>query len=59
MASDTASGIHRWWLQSDPRWDIGTVTRALGQLVEAGLLDELPALDGRVRYRLKSSFNSE
>jgi len=52
-ASDTASGIHRWWLNADPRWDLNVVTTALEHLVQDELLEALSALDGRVRYRMR------
>jgi hypothetical protein len=48
-ASDTPDGIGVWWLggRSEP----ALVQEALDFLVEAGLVERLPATDGRARYR--------
>jgi len=51
-ACDTADGILEWWLQAGARWSLSQVEHTLEKLVQAGTLRRLPALDGRVRYRL-------
>jgi Fe2+ or Zn2+ uptake regulation protein len=50
-ACDTADGILEWWLQGSQVWSLAEVEHALQNLVRAGTLKRLPALDGRVRYR--------
>ena len=47
-ACDTALGIARWWLQCD---DAAPVQKALHWMTAHGLMEELPAADGRLRYR--------
>lgn len=48
-ACDTPDGIARWWLQG--RHAPQLVVLALDSLSARGLLERLPATDGRVRYR--------
>jgi hypothetical protein len=52
LACDTAEGARRWWLPQ--REDIGEsmVTAAFESLVGRCILETLPAVDGRIRYRL-------
>ena len=49
QACDTPDGIARWWLHG--RHAAGVVERALDSLLQQGLLERMPAADGRVRYR--------
>ncbi|MEJ8838008.1 hypothetical protein [Ramlibacter sp. AN1133] len=51
-ACDTADGILEWWLPASETWSLSQVEHTLERLVQAGTLRRLPALDGRVRYRL-------
>lgn len=49
QACDTPDGIARWWLHA--RHTAAVVERALESLLQQGLLERMPAADGRVRYR--------
>jgi len=51
LASDTAEGIHRWWL-CDTQFTPATVQQALDELGQQGVLARQPAADGHQRYRL-------
>jgi hypothetical protein len=51
LACDTQEGIARWWLPPGPGLDDQTLSRALEQMHQHGLIEQLPAADGRVRYR--------
>jgi len=47
-ACDTAPGIATWWLELD---DVALVQQALDWMTAHGLMEELTAADGRLRYR--------
>jgi hypothetical protein len=49
-ACDTADGILEWWLHGSQLWSLAEVEHMLEDVVRAGTLVRLPALDGRVRY---------
>lgn len=51
LASDTAEGISRWWMPGE--WGVteAEVLEALVWLLREGVVEELIAADGRVRYR--------
>lgn len=50
LACDTPEGIAQWWLpEASP--DRRLLVQALDRLVLAGVLEEVHAADGRVRYR--------
>jgi hypothetical protein len=51
LASDTQEGIARWWLAPGSVVDDQTLSLALQQMRQEGLIEQLPAADGRVRYR--------
>jgi hypothetical protein len=50
LACDSLEGIGRWWLAAHPVTPEELV-RALGWMMERGLVEELVAADGRLRYR--------
>jgi hypothetical protein len=50
LASDTLEGIAQWWLTFDDFTDT-ELQQALRRLVDAGVVEAVPAADGRVRYR--------
>lgn len=50
LAGDTKEGIAQWWLGL-ASVSIDTVERALAVLQQAGVLEAVRAVDGRVRYR--------
>lgn len=50
LAGDTTEGIAQWWLGL-ASVSTETVERALALLQEAGVMEAVRALDGRVRYR--------
>jgi hypothetical protein len=51
-ACDTSSGIARWWIDVDPQpVSAAQVEAALEWMSACGLVESLPAADGRVRYR--------
>ena len=54
LACDTADGISRWWLASQ---SVSTekLLQALGWMKRQGLVEEMVAVDGRVRYRRVAS----
>ncbi len=49
-ACDTAEGIARWWLAGRPL-SLDALRGTLGRLAHEGVLEELRAADGRLRYR--------
>lgn len=51
FASDTPDGISAWWLQRSWHVHETAICAALARLVCAGLIEEMRAPDGRVRYR--------
>jgi len=51
LACDTPDGMLRWWLFSANARSIETVTAALAWMKRRGLVEELPAADGRIRFR--------
>lgn len=55
LASDSADGMHRWWLPESHAFTIGQVTAALTWMVGCGLLEEKATADGRIRYRRSSN----
>lgn len=50
-ACDTLDGISRWWFDTEDAVNPKAVKQALDALVERGLLEAIPAADGRVRFR--------
>lgn len=50
LACDTAEGIGRWWLVAHPV-STETLVQALDWMKREGLVEELTAADGRLRYR--------
>jgi hypothetical protein len=50
LACDAADGIGRWWLASQT---VSTeeLLQALDWMKEHGLVEEIAAIDGRLRYR--------
>ena len=50
LACDTADGICRWWLPP-PRVSQAKLLEALNWMKRHGLMEELIAADGRLRYR--------
>jgi hypothetical protein len=52
-ACDTPAGIARWWLDLDT--PVAVVDEALGLMSAAGVVEPMPAADGRVRYRRRPS----
>lgn len=50
LAGDTKEGITQWWLGLAPA-STDVVERALALLQDAGAIEAVRALDGRVRYR--------
>ena len=52
-ATDTAAGIMRWWLHSDPdaAGSLADIERALERLEAEGELERFAATDGRLAYR--------
>jgi len=51
LACDTQEGIARWWLAPGSAGDDETLSFALERMRQRGLIEQLPAADGRVRYR--------
>lgn len=51
LASDTAAGVHRWWLPESHEFTLGQVTAALAWMVERALIEANPTPDARIRYR--------
>jgi hypothetical protein len=49
-ACDTADGIGRWWIGAY-RFSAEELVQALERMKRQGLLEELVAVDGRLRYR--------
>ena len=54
-ATDTAAGIMRWWLHSDPdaAGSLVDIERALERLEAEGELERCAATDGRLVYRAR------
>jgi hypothetical protein len=52
-SADTAEGIARWWFDSVPRPTTEQVGAALSWMEALGVVEALPAADGKVRYRLR------
>lgn len=50
LACDTADGICRWWLIANPV-SMEKLLQALDWMKQRGLMEELVAADGRLRYR--------
>ena len=50
LACDSLEGISRWWLASQVVTP-DELEQALGWMRERGLIEELVAADGRLRYR--------
>lgn len=50
LACDTPCGISRWWLREQP-FAMETLLNALERMKQDGLVEELEAADGRLRYR--------
>ena len=53
-ACDTADGIGRWWIESLHATP-DALSRALDWMKASGLVEELEAADGRLRYRRSAS----
>lgn len=49
-ACDTADGIGRWWIGAY-RFSAEELVQALERMKRQGLVEELVAADGRLRYR--------
>jgi hypothetical protein len=54
FACDTAEGIARWWIRASAGMTVDDVTAALMWMKRRGLVEELQAADGRVRFRRAS-----
>jgi hypothetical protein len=54
FACDTAEGIARWWIRASTGVTVDNVTAALMWMKRRGLVEELQAADGRVRFRRAS-----
>ncbi len=54
-ASDSATGIQRWWLDPAGSVDVKTLNIALNWLVRCGAFSQHVASDGRRRYRRSGS----
>ena len=54
LACDTADGICRWWLGEDPA-TAEKLVQALDWMKRHGLVEELMAADGRLRYRRRAT----
>jgi len=54
LACDSLEGIGRWWLAAHPVTPEELVI-AVGWMKEQGLVEELVAADGRLRYRRGAS----
>ncbi len=55
QASDTLEGIAEWWIMRQQiRVEATSVARALRQLTESGLLEEIGEGENPRRYRLKA-----
>jgi hypothetical protein len=50
LACDSLDGIARWWLAGN-EFGPEDLMQALAWMVEQGLVEELVAADGRMRYR--------
>jgi len=53
LACDSLEGISRWWLVAHPVTPEELV-QALGWMKQQGLVEELVAADGRLRYRRRA-----
>ena len=51
LACDTPDGILRWWLPAIGVTPLDAVSAALAWMKRRGLVEELYAADGRIRYR--------
>ena len=51
QAADTVEGIQRWWL-GETVVSRAVLARVLDSLVRRGVVDEVTAADGRLRFRL-------
>ena len=54
FASDTAEGIHRWWLGAYGDPPLEEVRDALETMAQLGLVEATVAVDGRRRYRRRA-----
>jgi hypothetical protein len=56
-AQDTIDGILHWWLLDTciRKWT-PQIAKAIAQLVERGSLEERPAADGQIFYRLSPKY---
>lgn len=52
LACDTCEGIARWWMGTGREVPLRPTQAAIDRMASLGLLERLPAADGRVRYRL-------
>ena len=50
LACDSLEGISRWWLAAHPA-TLEELVRALSWMKAQGIVEELVAADGRLRYR--------
>jgi hypothetical protein len=55
QASDTAEGIRRWWFDTELEVTMKRLEIALGWLRDRRVIEEVRALDGRMRYRRLAS----
>ena len=58
-ARDTIEGILRWWVLDSciRKWE-PRITKTVAQLVERGYLEEKPASDGKIFYRINPVYLS-
>lgn len=54
LACDTPFGMQRWWLRASAEISVESVMAALTWMKQQGLVEELCAADGRIRYRRAS-----
>ncbi|HEU4620728.1 MAG TPA: hypothetical protein VFS42_00755 [Burkholderiaceae bacterium] len=51
LACDTSEGIARWWLNHELAQDREVLDAALSWMTTHGLIEQVTAADGRVRFR--------
>ena len=54
-ACDTADGIQRWWLLTQPEYPMSKVVLALDWMVRRSVISVSSAADGRRRFRRNST----
>lgn len=59
-AADTIEGIAQWWLSTQRLHDsVAQVQAAVDALVDRQLVEALPTIGGRVRYRRRAAGEAE